>query len=105
MARSNRLAMSATVLLLLAGSLAVGTVQTYGQQDGNAPPPVAPSTTTDPTNPNPVPTALVPEGPTGTLPDSPSAPDVTTATGIQEGSSGAPGTAAGSDAPTAPGGP
>ena len=78
MARSNRLAMSASVLLLLAGSLAVGTGQTYGQQEGNAPPPVA---------------------------QSPSAPDVTTATGIQEGSSGAPGTAAGSDAPTAPGGP
>jgi hypothetical protein len=105
MAGSNRLAMSASVLLLLAGSLAVGSAQTYGQQDGNTPPPVSPGTTTDPTNPNPVPTALVPEGPTGTLPDSPSPPGVTTATGIEEGSSGDPGTGAGSGASSASGGP
>ncbi len=105
MACSRRVVLGASVLLL-AGSLVLGSAHSYGQQqDGNTPSSDIPSTTTDPTNPNPVPTALVPDGPTGTLPDSPSAPGVTTATGIDEGSTGSPGTGAGSGASTAPGGP
>ena len=91
----------AAAAILLAGGL-VSSLPPLGQAQVIT---GTPDTTMSPPNPNPVPTALVPEGAPGVLPDTPNTPNVTTATGITEGSSGAAGTGAGSDAPSAPGGP
>jgi hypothetical protein len=41
-----------------------------------------PDTTMSPPNPNPVPTAVVPAGNPGVLPDTPNTPNMTTAAGI-----------------------
>src|SRR3954465_1009945 len=65
--------------------------------------PGAPGVPTTNTNPS-VTDGTAPVTPPDVIPDTPNAPGVTTATGIQNGSTGAAGTGAGSDAPTASGG-
>src|SRR5438270_14092343 len=85
--------------------MGVGTAAGVGTDAGASPAPGMPggagvpdSTTTGTVTDGP------PAGPVDVLPNTPSAPGVTTATEIQNGSSGAAGTGAGSGASSAPGG-
>ena len=108
MRRSALLSLAAAGALLVSG-LATHSPASYAQDDdtemgvgtdaGVSPAPGVPdSTTTGSVTDGP------PVGPVDVLPDTPSAPGLVTATEIQNGSSGAAGTGAGSGASSAPGG-